>query len=770
VRVFAIASFHHFAYMAIGVAMAGLGAAGTVLAVRRPPPERIPAWLAWSTGAAALALVAAPALASRLAFDPARLAWDAGEWVRLALLSALLALPFFGAALAILLALTASADRPGAMYGASFAGAACGVTLAIAVLWVAPPERALALPAALTAAAALAAVRDAGGRPVRALTWFAAGAALLAWLVPPWRFSITSYKALPQIEAYPGAVRIAERWSPVGWVVALQAPAFRYAPGLSLVYDGAFPRQMALLLDGDLAGAVSAWATPEHARAFTSALPATLPYALDEAGAVLVLGAGDGSGVQTALAQGAERVVAVELSGELSRLAQDRIARDRAAGRRVEWVTADARGYVARTGERFDLITIGASGGLGGAAAGLHALNEDFLHTVDAYQAYLRRLTDHGVLAITRWMTLPPRAPVRTILTAAEALRRERPAALARGLVVARSWATATVLVKPSGFTPDEVAALRRWAESRQMDLDWHPGLAQPEARFNLLDEPTLFLAATAAAGGAALAGRFAEDFPFDVAPVTDARPYPHQFLRANRLPGFFAAGRGRWLPFAEWAYMALMATLALSVVLGTLLLALPLAARPAAARSAPQTALLGYFACIGLAYLAAEIAAIQQLQVLLGHPVYAVAATLAAFLLASGAGSTWSDRLPAQRASALLLALAVVLGVCAALLLPLAHMLQGTSLAARAAAGAVAVAAPALLMGIPFPVGLRCLAGAVPERVAWAWAANGYASVVAAPLAALVAVEAGSRALFLLAGALYTVAGGIVWSRRSPA
>jgi hypothetical protein len=538
---------------------------------------------------------------------------------------------------------------------------------------------------------------------------------------------------------------------------------------LSLVYDGAFPRQMALLLDGDLAGAVSAWATPEDARAFTSALPAALPYALGEAGAVLVLGAGEGSGVQTALAHGADRVVAVELSGELSRLAQVRIARDDTAGRRVEWVTGDARGYVARTEERFDLVTIGASGGLGGAAAGVHALNEDYLHTVEAYQDYLRRLTDHGVLAITRWMTLPPRAPVRTILTAAEALRRERPAAVARGLVVARSWGTATVLVKPSGFASDEIAALRRWAESRQNDLDWQPDLPQPEPRFNLLDEPTLFLAATAAAGSPTMAGGFAEAYPFDVAPVTDARPYPHQFLRANRLRGFFAAGRGRWLPFAEWAYVALIATLVLSLVLGTVLLALPLAARHAGARS-PPPALLGYFACIGLAYLAAEIAAIQQLQLLLGHPVYAVAATLAAFLLASGAGSTWSDRLPAQRASALLLALAVVLGACAALLLPLAHVLQGTPLAARAAAGAVAVAAPALLMGIPFPVGLRCLAGAAPERVAWAWAANGYASVVAAPLAALVAVEAGSRALFLLAGALYTVAGGIVWSRRSPA
>jgi len=143
------------------------------------------------------------------------------------------------------------------------------------------------------------------------------------------------------------------------------------------------------------------------------------------------------------------------------------------------------------------------------------------------------------------------------------------------------------------------------------MDLDWHPGLAEPEQRFNLVDEPTLFLAATAATSGPTPAGRFAGSYPFDVAPVTDVRPYPHQFLRANRLREFFAAGRGRWLPFAEWGYVALIATLAQSLVLGALLLALPLVARckgEGAGRS-PGTALLGYFTAIGLAYLAERLA-----------------------------------------------------------------------------------------------------------------------------------------------------------------
>jgi len=767
VRVFAIAYFHHFAYMVIGVAMAGLGAAGTLVAVRPPASQRVPRWLVWSAGAAALSLVAAPALVSRLALDPTRLAWAAGEWQRLALVYALLAFPFFAAALAVLLALVGSAPRPGGVYGASFLGAAAGAALGLAVLWLVPPHRAVALPATLAAAATLVAAFRGGGRGSVAPASGVAALTLAAWLTPLWRPVVTPHKALPQLEAYPGAVRTAERWSPVGWAVALDAPAFRHAPGLSLDYGGAFPRQTALLLDGDLVGAVTSWPDTARARAFTTALPVSLPHALATAATVLVLGAGGGLEIESALAHGADRVVAVELSAELVRLARTRATmRADPHADRVRWVVGDARSVVARSHERFDLITLAAgAGGPGGTAAGVYATSEDFLHTVEAYQAYLRVLSPGGVLAITGWMNLPPRAPLRTIFTAAEALRRERPAAVSTGIVVARSWGTATVLVRPGGFAAGEVARLRGWADTHQLDLDWYPGLERPpEQRFHRLDAPTLFHAAHAAVSGPVAARRFAATYPFDVTAVTDARPFPQQFLRLRGLPAFFAAGRGQWLAFAEWGYVALVATLVQSLVLGAAMLAVPLAGRRAA-RDRPGAALLGYFGAIGLAYLAAEIAAIQQLHLLLGHPVYAVSATLVAVLVASGAGSVWSDRVAATRAPLLLAGLAALLVACALGLLPAAHALQRAPLVARAVAGGVAVAVPAFLMGLPFPLGLRALAGGGEGggRIAWAWAANGYASVVAAPLATLLALEAGSRVLFVFAAALYLVAGEMV-------
>jgi hypothetical protein len=69
--------------------------------------------------------------------------------------------------------------------------------------------------------------------------------------------------------------------------------------------------------------------------------------------------------------------------------------------------------------------------------------------------------------------------------------------------------------------------------------------------------------------------------------------------------------------------------------------------------------------------------------------------------------------------------------------------------------------------MGMPFPLGLRRLAADDTAGVAWAWAANGFASVVAAPLAVLIALELGSGAVFGVAAAAYAMAAFVMWTRR---
>lgn len=768
VRALAIEHFHHIAYMAIGVAMLGVGASGTAVAtaggISAAAARR---WFPRVALLCALALTLTPAVVDRVPLDLTQLAWNADQWPRLAAVYVLLSLPFALSALAILLAITIDGDRPGWIYGASFLGSAAGALLTIGILWIAQPTRALAIPGLVAAVAGPIAAWTRKG----SLGSFGPATAilLLATLVtvrPPWRITASAYKGLPQVEAYPDARRVAERSGPLGLVVAVNAPAFRHAPGLSLAYAGDFPPQTALFVDGELAGAVTQWGasgTDRTEMGILEWLPTALPYALGHRQRVLVLGAGDGMEVWTAVAHGARRVVAVELNAALTGVSASLAPLPTRAttGADIDWIVGDARAVVARTSERFDLISLVPGGTHGGTAGGLHALNEDFMHTTDAYADYLRRLTPDGALAITRWVTVPPRGSVRAILTAVEALRRTHPAAVENGLVVARSWGTTTVLVKPSGFTIVDLERLRAWALDRQVDLDWYPGAVDPEARFHVPDAPTLARAARAAVTHPDSARRFADTYTFAVSPASDARPYPHRFLRASAIRTLLRPGSTSVLPFAEWGYIAIFATLAQSALLAALLMLLPLALRRRSVQqpSGVSIPVVAYFSAIGFGFMAAEIALIQQLTLLLGHPVYAVTMALVTILIFSGLGSASSDRLTPRRAPMAGAALAAALGVCSVGLLGLVHLLQPTPLVLRATAAFLLLAPVAAAMGMLFPLGLRMLPGRDSAAIAWSWGVNGFASTVAVPLAALIAVEGGSHVLLLSAAMAYAVA-----------
>src|SRR3990172_8220331 len=77
VRVFAIEHFHHFAYMAVGVAMLGVGARGTlVVALRAPRGRRGGAWSRRAALLTAASLIASPMIVHLVPLDATQLAWD----------------------------------------------------------------------------------------------------------------------------------------------------------------------------------------------------------------------------------------------------------------------------------------------------------------------------------------------------------------------------------------------------------------------------------------------------------------------------------------------------------------------------------------------------------------------------------------------------------------------------------------------------------------------------------------------------------------------
>jgi len=770
-RLFSIVQWHHFAYMVISIALLGFGASGTFLALA---PGLVRRFRAAYVVNLALFGAAAPAcflLAQRLSVHPEQLLWEPLQMLRVSAVYLLLAAPFFFAANGIALALTRFPAGAARVYAADLLGAAAGSAAVIGLLYLLMPAQALhaigagGLAAALLAAAELRLPRSVGaGLVLVALALAGAFAAL----PPGWTaLAMSEFKPLSQQLQVKGARVETERSSPLGLLSVVASPEvpLRHAPGLALTARARVPEQRGIFVDGGALTAINAYEGPQDA-AWLDQLTSALPYHLAPRERVLVLGAGGGALVRQALAQGANAVTAVELDPALVRLvAEDygELAGHLYRDPRVTVRVAEARGFVQRRSGPFDLIQVAMHGGFAASAAGLHALSENYLYTVEALGEYYERLAPGGLLALGRWVKLPPRDSLKLFATAVAALGEAGIDDPGERLLLVRSWQTSTLLVKKGRFTGAEKARARAFADDRGFDLAWYAGMPAALAnRNNRLPRPYLYEGAQALLGEGA--GRYLDEYKFDLSPATDDRPYFSHFFKWRTLPEILALrGRGG-VPLLESGYLLVVATLAQALLLSLALVVLPLARRLRAG-GARGPRLAAYFTLLGLGFLFVEIALIQELVRFLHHPVLAVAAALTGFLAFAGLGSALAGRLgvrfgPGRVQAGAVAAICALAPVYAFLLPPLVlEPLAAAPVAARLAVAALLIAPLALPMGMPFPLGLARLRERDPALIPAAWAFNGCASVISAVLASLLAMELGFDALLAIAAALYLLA-----------
>ncbi|MBO3275888.1 spermine/spermidine synthase domain-containing protein [Pseudomonas schmalbachii] len=775
-RLLSIIQWHHFAYMMISVALLGYGAAGTAVALaQRVLVPRFHGVFMAGAVLFGLSAIACFTLAQHVPFNPLEIVWDARQPLRLLWIYLLLFVPFFCAALCICLTFTCFQEQIHRIYAFDILGAGIGSLAIVVALFVLTPVDALRLLGGTGIAAG--ALACGWHRRKLAAALLALAVVLPAGVPERWiALAPSEYKELSQTLRIKDARAIAEAWSPLGLLTVVDSPTIplRHAPGLSLNATLEPPAQLAIFTDGDGLSALNRYDGRREPLAYLDYLTSALPYHLLRQPRVLVLGSGAGTDVLQALYHGARAVDAIELNPQVIDLVQRQFADF--SGRpysapNVRVLIGEARGLVASRREPYDLIQIALLDSFGTASGGLHALSENYLYTEEALAEYLRHLAPGGLLAITRWITLPPRDIPRLLATAAEAIERDGKTSAARRIVMIRGWKTATLLVGNRDFSAADVAALQAFCRERSFDLAYYPGMTAAQAnRYNLLDQPYFFDAAQALLSGDREG--FLARYKFDVRPTTDDRPYFFHFFKWRSLPELLALKAQGSLSMLEWGYPVLIATLLQASVAAVALILLPLwVARhrqrrsPGAGAGRFELRVVAYFAAIGLAFMFVEIAFIQKFTLFLSHPLYSVAVTLSAFLIFAGLGSRYSARLQAGAALRHPL-VRPVLAICALALLylavlpPLFQLLAPVPTLGRFAVCAALVAPLAFAMGMPFPLGLGRVSARAEALVPIAWGVNACVSVVAAVLATLLAIHLGFTVVLLLALVLYVLAG----------
>ncbi len=255
---------------------------------------------------------------------------------------------------------------------------------------------------------------------------------------------------------------------------------------------------------------------------------------------------------------------------------------------------------------------------------------------------------------------------------------------------------------------------------------------------------------------------RLYRDYIFDIAPMTDDRPYYSTYLKFDKTFTYLIQPRNI---IEEWGFLLILVILLESIVFAAAIIVIPLVGRfrDLLVEKKRTLKIILYFSCLGIGYMLMEIFLIQRLVFFLSDPIFSTSIVIASMLVISGLGSLVSSRLSASRTRLVRLAvLAIVLVAVFYLfgLSPLLNALLGAPFAVKALISVLIIAPAAFFMGMPFPNGLAALNNARPRLIPWAWGMNGAFSVTGSVLARLISIPFGFSFVVVFTMIAYAAAG----------
>jgi len=775
IRYFAVSKWSEYGYWVISIVMVGFALSGVVLAIWRDAfVRRADAWMTWLPAALVVTAGGGFYLTCINPFNPLQLqnpaTWESQVWLIAAYYLSLLPF-FFLTGVFISLCFILQSRRIGLVYGFDLTGAALGsasvlvltflvhpfdlvplllIPLAASALFVAVPRR---LPAVLGVLAALVATE--------------------ALLILDKRAEINDFKAIYAPLHTQDSSIVAEARTPRGHYLLLDNFTERVDTDISnnagmMGIDGP-PRAYGLYRDGNRIAALPMAGGPsaEHAKATLAAAP----YGLIPRARVLLIGASGGFRIAEVKALDASQVRVLEPEPILARALNHGLGPSPPITPNplirvlpMSPLQAGIRGV-------YDIVDVSADF-IDAADSNVTGL------TVEAIVGYLHVLAPNGMVSLPASIRDFPVYALRLLNTVRAALLHEGIADPSRHVIIYRSAWSVRILISMVPWTPERIASIRAFAEERSFDLSWYPGMdtaanttagVRPTI-FNDLPAVSLEQGTVSDTGGvsdaiadeahAILTG---QDSPsrrgFNLSPITLDKPFWYALPRLDQLGTILQ--RLEILPQPEVGVVVNVAVLAQASLIALLVVLLPVwAAKRLRSPIAGLARAVVFFPCLGLGFLFIEICMIEKASLWLNDRTTGFAIVLTTMLLFSGLGSMLADRFRTRQHRAMTVAGAfVVIWVLAAILwLDTLIMYCLSDPPLRKVAILVAILAPvSIALGMPFPLGLGRTGdtGYLP----WAWGLNGAFSVVATPLANLLAREYGYSRVLLIGAFLYALA-----------
>jgi hypothetical protein len=765
-RIISYKLFYYFTYLVIGLALCGLGCGGVLVAIsarlRRAATETV---VLWSAVVGALAVGVGYLIVALLPTNTITI-WEytrtgLANVVLLFLLCLALFASFLPAGIILSTLFGRRPERIGRMDLADLVGAGIACLIVVPLIAAKGVPTAVACAGLLFAlAASSAAVKRRSGMVVgtAALACLALVCAIFPSLVPDVR--LDTGKKSGDLSSAP---LIYSSWSPNFRIDLREGQG-----GRLLFHDGLVGSGM-LQWDGKRSSLSS--------KGFDDSYLA-LPFAVagDAPAKEAVIGAAAGHEVLASLYFNAKHIDAVELNPVTVDLVKHKMADydgHLAQQPGVNYMNGDGRSFLARTKGNFNVIWFPAPdsySATNAATSSALVLSESYLYTTGALHDSLDRLAPGGIIA-AQFGEIDASRPNRTlryVTTVRAALAKAGISDASDHLLVGTvansllgskgerfAGVFTNILVKKQPFTPAEVSRFTKKLDSLPgAQVRYVPGGASNDPLF------------AAAVHNQTLRLPDGKKYPYAVGPVTDNKPFFWHFTPFNSVIRTITHREGSINLEIFIGERVLLLLLFVALLLALVFLLLPFLAIRRTWAELPRKPSSGlFFGAVGLGFMAYEIALIQKLVLFLGYPTYSLTVTLSSLLISVGIGAYASPRWLAHRRAVPLLG-----GLIAALtvyylfgLQPTTDALQHLPLGARVLVSFLVVAPLGVCLGTFLPLGLSAVARLSPsyerEYVAWGWAVNGFASVVASVLATIIAMTYGFRVVFALALICYLVA-----------
>jgi len=737
-RIFSAAIWYHFAFVAVSVALVGLGASGLVVQHRVKKlkgkwAENLTIYSAWGIAIfVPITLFVMHALASQVIYLP--------------LFMILFSVPFFLVGIIISAAFNAFASVAGRLYAADLIGASAGALLVVLFLVLTGGEGATLIVGLIAAIGGTIFSRIAKNtkKTVVSLMFVAFALSLILLNHATQIFAIptdpTAQKDLPiYLREHPGSKIVKTEWNSFSRIDVVEGGA----GGEGLVAK--------VFIDGGAGTNIISWDGKTESRQELSTWMQYLPFKMMQDPKVLVIGSGGGRDVVASLVSGSKDVTSVEINPIIYETVKS--YGDRAGNvyshEYVRSYVDEGRSFITRSSEKYDIVYVPFVDTWASVSSGGLSVSENFLYTLQGFQQYYDHLTDTGKIVTVRWLIDAP----RFISTYAKLLEQNGipQDQLDRHLIMVTSDSytqdpsVTMVIFSKSPFTDEEI----RFFSQSFSQYGYKPILVPGQ----IMREPY-----SALLNGQINLDQFYNMFETKVYPVTDDNPYFLSFEKP--LPGVVEV-----LLYASVGIVAIFLLVPFAWMkrrreeeVGTKRSEIGIAT------------MIPYFAALGMGFILIELALLQKLILLMGNPTMTFALLLFTLLISSGAGSLLSARIAKNNMKNLVFIIGGIagLGILYFLFLPpIIYSTIAEPIEAKAAVSIAILAPIGFLMGMPLPTGMRLLKVHRPDYIPWMWAVNGAFSVLGAVLAIALGIMYGSSLAMILGILIYLVALGISFASK---